>query len=134
MLVQKDVKDVEDKVTLMEIRDSWENFDVCYGKRTPSYADAIMFDPNNSGTKLSRDSWMKIEEQDVLDEKIEEIQLQYKNADIHLIVGPGKQIFGYMSLPDKCMQVGIKTVDQQTLYVMPLPPARSPLPPRPPMT
>ena len=42
----------EGKVTLAELRDSWDDYDIYYGMRSNRYADAIMFDPKDNGTKL----------------------------------------------------------------------------------
>ena len=117
-------KGTENKVTLIDIIDNWDDYDIHYGRRAARYADAIMFDPKNSSTKLSGDSWINIEDQETLDEKIKEIQLMYNNANVYLILGGDNQLFGYMYYSGH-FHVGIKIVDERTLYLMPLPPPYS---------
>ena len=86
----------EDKETLAELRDNWDDYDIYYGRRSNRYTDAIMFDPKNNNTKLSGDSWIKVEDQEALNEKIKNIQRLYKYARVHLIEGVDNQVFGYM--------------------------------------
>ena len=83
-----------------------------------------MFDPKNSSTKLSGDSWVKIEDQETLDEKINDIQLKYNNTNVYLIEGVDNLFFGYMYYSGH-FHVGVKIVDERTLYIMPLPPPYS---------
>ena len=114
----------DDKVTSSELRDNWDDYDIYYGMRSNRYADAIMFDPKNSSTKLSGDSWVKIEDQETLDEKIEGLHSIYDYAKVHIIEGADNQFFGYMYYSGH-IHVGIKTLDERTLYIMPLPPPYS---------
>ena len=66
----------EDKVTLAQLRVNWDDYEIYYVKRGKMHADAIMFDPKDNGTKLSGDSWIKIENEETLDEKLKEIKFQ----------------------------------------------------------
>ena len=114
----------EDKITLAELKDNWNDYDIYYGKRSIRWADAIMFDPKNNGTKLTGDSWIKIEDQETLDAKINEIQNLYSYARVHLIEGADKQLFGYMYYAFY-LRVPVKIVDERTLYVSSLPKYKS---------
>jgi hypothetical protein len=87
-------------------------------------ADAIMFDPKDNGTKLEGDSWIKIEDQKTLNEKIKEIEGQYDYAKVHIIEGADNQVFGYMYYPTY-LYVPVNIVDERTLYVSTLPPYKS---------
>ena len=51
----------KDKITLADLGDNWKEYDVYYGKRSIRWADAFMFDPKDNGTRLTGDSWFKIE-------------------------------------------------------------------------
>jgi len=113
-----------DKVTLAELKDNWGDYDVYYGMRSGRRASAIMFDPKDNGTKLAGDSWIKIEDQDTLNAKIKEIEVQYNYARVSIIEGPDNQVFGYMYYPSH-LHVPVKVVDEQTLYVSTLPPYKS---------
>ena len=114
----------ENKVTLKQLRDNWDDYDIYYGMRSNRYADAIMFDPKNNSTKLSGNSWIKIEDQVGLDEKIRDIQGMYGYAKVNIIEGPDNQFFGYMFYPSH-LSIPVKVVDERTLYVMTLPPYKS---------
>ncbi len=116
--------DTEDKVTLAELRDNWDDYDIYYGRRSNRYADAIMFDPKNNSTKLSGDSWIKIEDQETLDEKIKDIQSLYNYPRVHLIEGVENQVFGYMYYPG-LIHITVNIVDERTLYVSSLPKYKS---------
>jgi hypothetical protein len=112
------------KVTLAELRDNWDDYDIYYGMRSNRYADAIMFDPKNNSTKLSGNSWIKIEDQETLDEKIKELQSIYDYAKVHIIKGENNQVFGYMYYPTY-LRVPVRIVDERALYVSSLPPYKS---------
>ena len=106
----------EDKVTLAELRDNWDDYDIYYSMRSNRWADAIMFDPKNNNTTLTGDSWFKIDSQEALDEKIKEVRALYEYRSVFLIVGADNQVFGYMFYP-YYLRVPVEIVDQQTLYV-----------------
>jgi hypothetical protein len=114
----------EDKITLAELRDNWDDYDIYYAKRSNRWADAIMFDPKNNGTKLTGDSWIKIDDQETLDKKIKEVKLWYNYKRVYLIEGEDNQVFGYMFYP-YYLRVPVEIVDEQTLYVGALPRYRS---------
>ena len=114
----------EDKVTLAELRDNWEDYDVYYGMRSGRNADAIMFDPKKNGKKLEGDSWIKIEDQETLDQKIYEIQGKYNYAKVHTIEGADESFFGYIYYPTY-LRVLVEIVDERTHFVSSLPKYRS---------
>jgi hypothetical protein len=109
-----------DKITLAELRNNWNDYNIYYGMRSNRWADAIMFDPKNNGTRLAGDSWVKIEDQETLDEKIQEVKSWYNYRSVYLIEGEDNQVFGYMFYP-YYLRVPVEIVDEQTLYVGSLP-------------
>ena len=109
-----------DKITLAELRDNWNDYDIYYGMRSNRWADAIMFDPKNNGTRLTGDSWIKIEDKETLDEKIKEVKSWYNYRRVYLIEGKDNQVFGYMFYP-YYLRVPVEIVDEQTLYIGSLP-------------
>ena len=116
--------DNEDKVTLAELRDNWNDYDIYYSMRSNRWADAIMFDPKSNTTKLTGDSWIKIENQEALDGKIKEVKTWYDYKRVFLIVGADNQVYGYMFYP-YYLRVPVEIVDEQTLYVGSLPKYKS---------
>ena len=109
-----------DKITLAELRDNWNDYGIYYGMRSNRWADAIMFDPKNNGTRLIGDSWINIYDQETLDKKIKEVKLWYNYKRVYLIEGKDNQVFGYMFYP-YYLQVPVEIVDEQTLYIGSLP-------------
>ena len=79
-----------------------------------------MFDPKDNGKKLKGDSWIKIEDQEILVEKIKGLQSIYDYAKVHIIEGADNQFFGYMYYGGY-FHVSVNIVDEQTLYVSSLP-------------
>jgi hypothetical protein len=114
----------EDKMTLAELRENWEEYTIYYSYRWDSRPSAIMFDPKNNDKKLGGDGWYKIEDQQTLSETISIIQQQYDYAKVEIITGPDNQVFGYMYYPFY-LNVPVKVVDERTLYVSTLPPYQS---------
>ena len=112
--------DNENKVTLAELRDSWEDYDIYYSMRGNRWAGAIMFDPKNNNTTLTGDSWFKIKSQEALDEKIKEVRVLYDYKRVFLIVGADNQVYGFMFYP-YYLRLPVEIVDEQTLYVGSLP-------------
>ena len=112
--------DNENKVTLAELRDSWEDYDIYYSMRGIRWAGAIMFDPKNNNTTITGDSWFKIESQEALDEKIKEVRVFYDYRRVFLIVGEDDQVYGYMFYP-YYLRLPVEIVDEQTLYLGSLP-------------
>jgi len=109
-----------DKVTLAELRENWNDYDIHYTTRNGRWAAAIMSDPKNNDTKLAGDSWIKIEDKETLSESIREIHLWYDYARVHIIEGPDNQVFGYIYYATY-LQVPVEVVDERTLYVSTLP-------------
>jgi len=114
----------EDKMTLAELRENWEEYTIYYSYRWDSRPSAIMFDSKNNDKKLVGDSWYKIEDQETLSETIIIIQQQYDYAKVEIIEGPEKQVFGYMYYPH-WLYIPVKKVGERTLYVSTLPPHKS---------
>ena len=112
------------QVTLAELRDNWDEYDIYFGRRSNRYADAIMFDPKNNNTRLTGDSWIKIEDQETLDERIKDVRRVYNWAGVYLIEGADNQLFGYMYYPGY-FHVAVSLVDERTLYVSSLPKYKS---------
>jgi len=114
----------EDKMTLAELRENWDEYTLYYSGRWDSRPAAIMFDPKNDDKKLLGDRWHKIEDQETLSETISTIQRWYYSDRVYIITGPDNQVFGYMYYPH-WLYIPIKMVDERTLYVSTLPPPTS---------
>jgi hypothetical protein len=112
--------DTSDKVTLAELSENWDDYDIYYTMRSGRWAAAIMFDPKDNDKKLIGDSWIKIEDQESLSESIRQVRIWSTYARVDTIEGPDNQFFGYMFYP-YWLQVPVRVVDERTLYVSALP-------------
>ncbi len=115
---------VEDGMTLEELSENWEEYTIYYAYRWSSRPSAIMFDPKSDDKKLVGDSWYLIEDQEALSETIRIIKQQYDYARVGIIQGPDNQAFGYIYYPH-WVNLPIKVVDEQTLYVSTMEPHQS---------
>ena len=114
----------DNQISLAELRDNWDEYDIYFGRRSNRYADAIMFDPRNNNTRLSGDSWIKIEDKETLDERIKDVHSVYNWVGVYLIEGEDNQVFGYMYYPGH-FHVAVSIADERTLYVSSLPKYKS---------
>ena len=112
------------KVTLAELSENWDDYDVFYGMRSGRRASALIFDPKENGTSLTGTSWIKVEDRKTLNMKIDEINMQYKYATVNIIEGPDNQAFGFIYYPSY-LHLPVKVVDERTMHVSTLPPYKS---------
>lgn len=110
----------KNKVTIDELIQNWENFHIYHGSRDGVRPSALMFDPKDSGTALSGDSWRRIKDKTDLKNRVVTIQNQHQNLQVELILGPEDKVFGFMYSPGG-LHIPIRVVDADTLYVMSLP-------------
>ena len=115
---------VEDKMTVVELRENLKEYTIYYSNRWNSRPSAIMFDQKNDDKKLVGDSWYKIEDKETLAKTIRKIQQKYNYARVEIIKGPDNQVFGYMYYPH-WLYIPVKKVGEQTFYVSTLPPHKS---------
>ena len=108
------------KVTIVDLIEHKDDYDIYFGRRSSTYADAIMFDPKNNSTKLTGNSWIKIGDHKTLIKRIQDILSIYNNARIHSILGADNHFFGYMYYPGH-FHISVKIIDEKTLYVESLP-------------
>ncbi len=110
----------ENKMTLAELKQNWDEYTVYKSYRWATIPAAIMFDPKDNDKMLVGDSWYLIQDQETLAQSIREIQEQYDYAGVAIIEGPDNQVFGYMYYPD-FLQVTVRMIDARILYVGRLP-------------
>ncbi len=112
------------EVTIVDLIEHRDDYDIYFGRRSSTYADAIMFDPKNNSTKLTGNSWIKIGDHKTLIKRIQDILSIYHYARIHSISGADNQFFGYMYYPGH-FHISVKIIDENTLYVGTLPKYKS---------
>ena len=114
----------EEKMTLAELRENWQDYHLYYGTRGYPRPEGIMFDPKNDDTRLVGDSWIKIADQQSLSEAISMIQNRYDYAKVEIIEGSDKRLYGYIYYPH-WLYIPTEMVDERTLYVSSMPPHAS---------
>ena len=115
----------DDKVTLAELVENWEEYHIYYGKPAASWPKNIIFDPKNNETRIVGDGWHKIEDQQTLLETIRVTQVHWDQHEVMIIEGPDKRFFGYMYCSwDPGVQrswtpsiYDVRVVDEHTIHV-----------------
>ena len=87
----------DNKMTLAELRENWEDYHLYYGNSGGSIPVNIMFDPKNNETRLAGDGgWHKIADQQTLSDIMERIEIVWANHEVMIVEGPDRRFFGYM--------------------------------------
>jgi hypothetical protein len=117
----------DNKMTLAELRENWEDYHVYYGKWGGMYPYKILFDPKNDEIRLVGDGWYKIEDQQTLSETVSETQTQWGSHEVMIIEAPDRQFLGYMYCSWGSGAHGyasftpsgyeVKLIDEHTVYV-----------------
>ena len=113
--------DNDNKMTLVELKENWQDYSVYRGYRWATRPAAIMFDPKDNDKKLVGDRWYLIEDEETLSQSIREIQAWFDVDDytaVGLMEGPDNEVFGYIY---PAYRVPVRMIDERTLYVSRLP-------------
>ena len=113
------------KVTLTELQENRDGYDIYYCTRNGRWAAGVIFDSRDNDTEIIGDSWIKIEDQETLSRSINEINIAYGNAKVHNIEGPDRRVFGYIYYPSH-LNVIVRRIDERTLHVSRLPEFKAP--------
>ena len=118
----------DNKMTLAELRENWEDYHVYSAGQGGRYTYKILFDPKNDEIKLvGGNGWDKIEDQQTLSERISETQVHWGSHEVMIIEGPDGQFLGYMNYSWGSGAYGyasftpsaaeVKVIDKHTVYV-----------------
>jgi len=102
-------------VSIEDLKTGWEEYDIYYTTWYSAAPAALMFDPRDNNTKLTGNAWTRVEEAADFSKLLEKVTGSFSYTRIWAIVGPQKQLLGYMITPTT--QVFIKVVDEKTFYV-----------------
>lgn len=108
-------------MTIKQLQENWENYDIHYSGYSTGFAAAIMFDPRDDDRKLTgvEWGWFSIKDQETLTKTI-----TYMSVDAHYrpklwrILDPDDRLYGYVYT--KWEHAVIRVVDEKTLLVEPL--------------
>jgi hypothetical protein len=117
----------DNKMTLAELKENWEDYHIYFGKWGGRYPYKILFDPKNDEIRLVGDGWYRIADQQALSEKISETQVVWGSHEVMIIEGPDRQFLGYMNCSWGSGAHGyasftpsayeVKLIDKHTVYV-----------------
>ncbi len=113
------------KVTIDDLKQSWNDYYIYSGSRDGVRPSALMFDPKDNGKTLTGDSWIKIDEEHKFLDALRIVNIVSSNAQVALIKGQDGKTFGFMYYPP-FLHVPVKIIDTNTLYIMALPQPVSP--------
>jgi hypothetical protein len=114
----------DNNVTLQELKDNWENYDIFYAGLSTDAPSAIMFGPRSDGKRLIGKKWMPVTDRSALDEIIGWLDAYVDfPPTLYEILSPESVFFGYI-YTSSIEQVVIKQIDPETLELenIPLPP------------
>jgi hypothetical protein len=83
-----------EKISLQELVQNWEDYDILYAGWSVTDIYGIMFDPKNNDMKLGGNRWKKIEDQDTREKILG--QVPEKTRYPSRIVGPDDEFYGYI--------------------------------------
>jgi hypothetical protein len=109
------------KMTIHELKENWEDYDVSYAGYSVGFPTAIMFDPKDDERKLTSYKWVRVKDQETLSALIGGFWVGTRDfrPKVWKILGPNGQLYGYMYTPvDHAV---IKVVDETTMWVEDLP-------------
>ena len=103
------------EVSISLLKDGWEEYDIYYNTWYSAVPAALMFDPRDNNTTLTGNSWTRVEEEAEFSQLMERVTGSFNYTRIWAIVGPEKQLLGYMITPTT--QLHIKMIDEKTFRV-----------------
>ena len=109
--------DGKERVTIEQLVDRWQDYDVYYSGIAVHKPSAILFDPKGDERTLQvHPWWVRVEKKDMLLEILKWIDFYRKFPPrLRAVLGPDNAFFGYMYTPwDHAL---IKVVDDKTLWV-----------------
>lgn len=106
----------KDAVTIQDLINSWQDYDIYYSGLDVRLPLGIMFDPKNNNTTLTGKWWKKVEDQKTLIEIVRWIHphTQYF-PELCKILGPDDRFYGYLFYSYGF--VFLKLIDADKMYV-----------------
>ena len=115
----------QESVVIDNLIENWNDYYIYYAGYAPDNPSGILFDPKNDGKNLKpSDRWMKIESRDTASEVMSWIRMQTDmpgwTPGLYQILGPDGAFYGY--LYSVWTHLVAKVIDENTMYVLDLPP------------
>ena len=107
--------DGNSQVNIADLEAGWERYDIYYNTWYTATPAALMFDPRDNATTLTGNSWIRVTEAAAFADHMQRVSGKHEFTRIWAIVGPQKQLLGYMITPTT--KLYIKMIDEKTFYV-----------------
>ncbi len=108
-----------ERISLQELVQNWEDYDILYAGWSVTDIYGIMFDPKNNDMKLGGNRWKKIEDQDTREKVFG--MVPEKTRYPSRIVGPEDEFYGYILYIKKegakTQRAVVRVVDDQNLTI-----------------
>ncbi|MFO7556617.1 MAG: hypothetical protein R6W88_15560 [Desulfobacterales bacterium] len=108
----KSLPKAESEVTIRNLIDKWEDFDIYYADLGSPFSLGIMFDPKSNDTALAGDMWKKITDKETLLKKLKWIK---HDRMINEVIGPDGRFYGYLYY--SYGHVTLKMIEDNKMYV-----------------
>ncbi len=111
------------KVSIKELIENWQNYDIYYAGLGVNNPSAVMFDAKIEGRRITSDKWIPVTEKSVLVTLVDWLNANINfPPDLWKILGPKGNFFGYIY--SYYNDVEIRGIDDKTIWVgdLPLPP------------
>ena len=106
----------EPKMTLNQLVENWNDYDVYYSGVWKGYVYGVMFDPKNDDRKLvGHEWWAPVETKEDLSQMIRLINAFPFEPQLWKILSPDNQLYGFIYTFRH--PVMIKVIDDRTLWV-----------------
>ena len=103
------------EITIAELKFNWKDYDIYYNGWHTATPAAMMFDPKDNDTTLTGSSWNRVTEESAFLEALDKITKRYFLKQVYAILGPERQLLGYMITPTT--QMTIKEIDEKTYRI-----------------
>ena len=107
------------EVTIQDLARDWQAFEVTYCGVRPERPLGLMFDPKDDAYSLTGKSWKPIQDAGSLEKTLmwlEATDHQPPAPRLWQLVGPEGAVYGYLYTGTE--QVVMRSIDENTLYVM----------------
>ena len=108
-----------ERISLQELVQNWEDYDILYAGWSVTDIYGIMFDPKNNDMKLGGNRWKKIDDQDTREKVFG--MVPEKTRYPSRIVGPEDEFYGYILYIKKegarTQRAVVRVVDDRNLTI-----------------
>lgn len=108
-------------VTVDQVVDSWEDYNVYWYGSNFTWVRGILFDPKDDERVLTAEGWERVDDEDSFNRLLsEDLNIRHRRGRFYRVLGPEDQFFGYLIVTRDHPSPGTKMIDENTLNVFPI--------------